>query len=134
MYPESPRTLAIPILGKIACGDPITAEENIKGYTYESPENLPKGNLFCLEATGDSMYPTVPNGSLVTIREQATVESGEIAAVLINGNEEAVLKRIKKHGETVFLISDNTNYDPILVTEENPAKIIGKAVRVIKNL
>ncbi len=80
------------------------------------------------------MYPTVPNGSLVTIREQATVESGEIAAVLINGNEEAVLKRIKKHGETVFLISDNTNYDPILVTEENPAKIIGKAVRVIKNL
>ncbi len=79
-------------MGKIACGDPITADENLTGYRYESPDNLPSGNLFYLQAKGDSMEPTIPNGSYVLIREQPEVENGEIAAVLVNGDTEALLK------------------------------------------
>ncbi|MCZ1180370.1 MAG: XRE family transcriptional regulator [Shouchella clausii] len=134
LEPISPRTVALPILGTIACGDPITAEENVKGYHYASPESLPTGNLFCLEAKGESMHPTIPDKSLVIIREQPDVESGEIAAVLVNGNSEATLKRVKKQGNTFILMPDNPNFDPILVDENNPAKIIGKAIKYTLDL
>jgi len=126
----SPATVKIPILGTIACGDPILAEENFKGYRYESPDRLPSGNLIYLEAKGDSMEPTIPNGSYVLIREQPEVEYGEVAAVRVNGNTEATLKRIKKHGNTILLMPDNPKHDPIVVDENNPITVIGKAVKV----
>lgn len=118
----------IPILGTIACGDPILAEQNIEGYAYESLDSLPKGNIFALRAKGDSMEPTIPSGSIVLIREQSDVESGEIAAVLVNGDTEATLKRVKRLGQITMLMPDNTKYDPIPVTKEKTARIIGKAV------
>ncbi len=130
----SPATVKVPVLGKIACGDPILAEENIKEYRNESPDLLPSGNSFYLEAFGDSMEPTIPNGSLVLIREQPSVEYGEIAAVLVNGNEEATLKRVRKQGNMVMLMPDNPTHDPYIITEDNPAKIIGKAIRVTLEL
>lgn len=130
----SPATVRVPVLGKIACGDPILAEENIKEYRNESPDLLPSGNSFYLEAFGDSMEPTIPNGSLVLIREQPSVEYGEIAAVLVNGNEEATLKRVRKQGNMVMLMPDNPTHDPYIITEDNPAKIIGKAIRVTLEL
>ena len=118
----------IPILGTIACGDPILAEQNIEGYAYESLDSLPKGNIFALRAKGDSMEPTIPSGSIVLIREQSDVESGEIAAVLVNGDTEATLKRVKRLGQITMLMPDNTKYDPIPVTKEKTARVIGKAV------
>lgn len=126
----SPATVRVPVLGKIACGDPILTEENIKEYLYESPDMLPSGTTFYLEASGDSMEPTIPNGSLVLIREQPEVEYGEIAAVLVNGNEEATLKRVRKQGDMIMLMPDNPSHAPYIITEDNPAKIIGKAVKV----
>lgn len=125
----SPQTVAIPILGTIACGDPIYAEENFKGYKYDSPDSLPSGKLIYLEAKGDSMEPTIPNGSYVLIREQSDVENGEIAAVLVNGDSEATLKRVKKQGGLIMLMPDNHSYEAMIITQENPAKIIGKAIR-----
>lgn len=125
-----PQTVPIPILGVIACGDPILAEENIVGYLNESPDDLPNGTLYYLEAKGDSMEPTIPNGSLVMIREQVEVEYGEIAAVLLNGDEEATLKKVTRQGDTVILMPINREYDPIVITEDNPARVIGKAVEV----
>ncbi|MCS1383233.1 XRE family transcriptional regulator [Lysinibacillus sphaericus] len=130
----SPTTVKIPVLGKIACGDPITAEENLIGYRYESPDFLPSGKLIYLQAKGDSMDPTIPNGSYVLIREQPDVENGEIAAVLVNGDTEATLKRVKKQGDTVFLMPDNPRHDPYVVTANNPARIIGKAIRFTQDL
>ncbi|MDQ0159008.1 LexA family protein [Alkalibacillus salilacus] len=124
----------IPILGKVSCGDPIDAEENIKGYTYELPDTLPVGEFICLETVGDSMHPTIPEGSNVIIRKQPDVESGEIAAVLLNGDLEATLKRVKKQKNNIVLIPDNSDHDPIIVNEEYPAKIIGKAVKFTQNL
>lgn len=130
----TPKVQRIPLLGAIACGDPITAEQNIEKYMYEFSEGLPKGNLFFLEAKGDSMEPTIANGSYVLIREQAEVENGEIAAVLVDGDNFATLKRIKKQGNVVVLMPDNNNHEPIIVTGEVSVRIIGKAIRVIKNL
>lgn len=130
----SQRTIRIPVLGKIACGDPILAEENYEDYRTVLEEGLPSGNLVYLEAKGDSMQPTIPNGAMVMIREQPEVEYGEIAAVLVNGNEEATLKRIKKQGDVIFLMPDNPAHEPILVDEDNPIKIIGKAVKFEQDL
>lgn len=126
--------IRIPIIGEIACGDPITAQENISGYVEESTENLPSGELFYLKAKGSSMEPTIPNGSNVLIREQPEVEDGEIAAVLVNGDTEATLKRVKHQGNIIMLIPDNQEYNPYIITADNPAKILGKAIRFTTDL
>lgn len=120
----------IPILGSITCGEPILAEENIDGYIEEAVDMLPSGELFYLKTKGESMMPTIPVGSNVLIRRQSDVEDGEIAAVLVNGDTEATLKRVKHHEELVMLIPDNNEYAPYVVTKYNPARILGKAVKV----
>lgn len=120
----------IPVLGVITCGEPILAEENIEGYREEIGELLPTGDLFYLRTKGDSMVPTIPENSFVLIREQPVVEDGEIAAVLINSDEEATLKRVKRQGDIIMLVADNPNFPPYIVTEDNPARVIGKAVKV----
>ena len=127
-------TVNIPVLGEIACGDPITAEENIQGYRDEVADTLPTGNLFYLRCKGDSMATTIPNNAYVLIRQQPDVEEGEIAAVLVNGDTEATLKRVKRQGDLVMLIADNPNYPPYIVTEENPARILGKAIKFSADL
>lgn len=121
----------IPILGKIACGDPITAIENVIDYRTVPKDNLPAGgDLFFLEAYGDSMEPKIPDGSFVLCRRQEDVESGEIAAVLLNDDEDTTLKRVIKQGETILLQALNDKYAPYIVTEDNPARIVGKAIKV----
>lgn len=126
--------IKIPLLGTIACGDPILADENIAGYLSEPTDFLPSGKLFYLRAKGRSMEPTIKDGSLVLIRAQPRVEDGEIAAVLFTDDNEATLKRIKSAGETVVLMPDNREYEPIIASNSNPARILGKAVRVTTNL
>lgn len=130
VYRVSPETVEIPVLGTIACGDPILAESNIIEYRSEIKALLPRGDLFFLNAKGDSMHPTIPDGSLVLLREQKDVENGEIAAVMINGNEEATLKRIKKQGDVIMLVPENNKHDIIIASKENPIEIIGKAVEI----
>lgn len=120
----------IPILGEIACGEPILAEENVEGYLEEIADILPDGELFYLRCKGDSMEPTIKNGSYALIRQQPEVEDGEIAAVLVNGNTEVTLKRVKHQGNIVMLMPDNPEYSPYIITEDNPARIIGRALEV----
>ena len=137
IYPlsDSLQRVKIPIIGEIACGDPITAEENIEGYTEETFERpIPSGNLFALRCKGHSMEPTIHDGALVTIREQPTVEDGEIAAVLVDGDNEATLKRVKHQGKLIMLMPDNQEYDPIILDKNNPGRIVGKAVHVSWNI
>ena len=121
----------VPILGTIACGEPILADENIDDYYPMVAELLPKGNTFLLRAYGDSMHPKIEEGDLVLIREQPTVENGEIACVLVNGDTEATLKRVKYQGDMIMLVPDNKNYDPIVVTPEMEVRIVGKAINII---
>lgn len=120
----------IPVLGEIACGEPILADENISFYKEEVADNLPSGDLFYLQTRGNSMVPTIPENSFVLIRQQESIENNEIAAVLLNGDEEATLKRVKFQGDTMILMPDNKDYEPIIVNEQHPARIIGKAIKV----
>ncbi len=117
----------IPILGRIACGGPIIAHENIEGY-----ENAPAGVDvdFCLLVKGDSMINArIFDGDVVCIKQQPTVENGEIAAVIING-EEATLKRFYQIGENVILRSENPKYRDLIFGPKgmDDIKIIGKAI------
>lgn len=128
------RLTKIPLLGTIACGDPILADENITSFLVEPADYLPSGKLFYLRAKGQSMEPTIKNGSLVLIRQQPEVEDGEIAAVLFTDDDEATLKRVKRSGDTMILLPDNRRYEPIIVSKDNPVRILGKAVRVTTNL
>lgn len=126
--------IRIPIIGTIACGTPILAEQNIDGYTTELFEEKPDGTLFALKCQGDSMEPKIPNGATVTVRLQPTVEDDEIAAVLVDDDEEATLKRVKHVGKQVMLMPENKKYDPILLNEENPGRILGKVIKVSYSL
>ena len=123
------RVVRVPVLGTIACGSPILSEDNIDYYEDELEELLPSGNVFYLKTKGDSMFPTIPDKSLVLIREQPSVENGEIAAVLVNGDTEATLKRVHFSGDTILLQADNPLYPPYIVSEDNPARIIGKVIK-----
>lgn len=121
-----PRTKKVPRLGTIACGEPILAEENIDGFDYV-PEDISCD--FSLICKGDSMINArILDGDIVYIRQQPTVENGEIAAVLIDN--EATLKRVYINGDTIILQPENTAYQPIVYTGEklNEIRILGKAV------
>jgi len=123
---ELPSQNRIPILGSIACGAPILAQEHIDGYTM-IPDEIHAD--FALVCKGDSMVGArIFNGDLVYIRQQETVENGEIAAVLIDG--EATLKRVRFGPDSLSLQPENPLYRPIILwgEEMNQAKIIGKAV------
>ena len=128
------QTKLIPVIGTIACGSPIFAEQNVIDTVAFPVELLPGGEVFFLKANGDSMEPDIKNGSYVMIRKQEDVENGEIAAVLLNGDEDSTLKRVRKMGDTILLEAINDAYEPYLVNEENPARIIGKAVKVLNDL
>jgi repressor LexA len=121
----------VPIIGTIACGKPILAEQNIEGYTHELFEEEPKKDeLFALRCQGDSMEPLIPDGALVLIHKQPTVEDDEIAAVQVDDDTKATLKKVKHVGKDVFLYPINTKYDPIILNEDNPGRILGKAIHV----
>lgn len=122
----------IPVIGEIACGEPITANENIESYMPAPAFLTPNGTNFYLKAMGESMSPTIKDGALVLIHEQPTVEDGEIAAVLIDN--EATLKRVKHQGSTIILLPDNTTFNPILLTDDVEARILGKAIQVVNGL
>lgn len=121
-----PEMRKIPLIGSIACGAPILAEEHIEEYI-----NIPKHIHadFALTCKGDSMINArVFDGDVVYIRQQDTVENGEIAAVLIDG--EATLKRVRLHPDRIILEPENPLYDPLVYRGEemNTVRILGKAV------
>lgn len=116
----------VPIIGTIAAGKPILAEENIDG------EAMPASDVradFALRVKGDSMEGVpILDGDIVFIRSQPEVANGEIAAVLIDS--EATLKRFYNNNGSVMLVSENPKYPPFIYTKENcdDFRILGKAV------
>ena len=124
----------IPLLGGIAAGEPIFAEGNIEEYITFPVELTPTGDSFFLKVKGDSMESNIPEGSLALIRVQDEVENNEVAAVLVNDNTEATLKRIRYEDGKMYLVSDNRDYLPKQINEDNPVKIIGKAVKIIADV
>lgn len=121
-----PKTRKIPLLGTIACGEPITAVENVDQY-IDVAEDI--HCTFALRCKGDSMIDArIMDGDVVYIREQPQVENGEIAAVLIE--DEATLKRVYLSEGVVQLVPCNAKYPPMVYTDAqlDTIRILGKAV------
>ena len=129
-----PKMKKVPLIGTIACGEPILAQENIEDY-INMPAKL--DGTFALRCKGDSMINArILDGDIAFIREQPEVENGEIAAVLIDN--EATLKRVYYYPEKSMLIlkPENTAYqDFIYINEElNNIKILGKAIAFLSSV
>ncbi|WP_302816208.1 LexA family protein [Selenomonas flueggei] len=120
------QTKKVPLLGTIAAGVPIYADENFDGYR-ECTEDIDAD--FCLKIQGDSMIGArINDGDIVFIKKQPDVDNGEIAAVLIEN--EATLKRVYKEKDSLILQAENPKYAPIVYTAESyvECRILGKAV------
>jgi repressor LexA len=123
-----------PLLGEIACGEPIYAEEDHESYVSADADIRAD---FCLKAKGDSMINAdIHDGDVVFIRSQSMVENGEIAAVIIE--DEATLKRVyyDRENNRLQLIAENPRYAPLVYTGEelNYIRILGKAVTLMREL
>ena len=122
----------VPLVGSIACGTPITAEQNIECYI-----GVPAAwhADFALTCHGNSMAPTICDGDIVCIRRQPEVEQGEIAAVRVG--EEATLKHFHRQGDAVMLLADNAAVCPPMIypgTQLEELQIEGKAVGFCRGL
>lgn len=124
-----PKMKKIPLVGSIACGQPILAEEHITDY-IDLPGHIKAD--YALSCKGDSMINAgINDGDIVYIRKQETVENGQIAAVLVeDGNTEATLKRFYFSGNTVMLNAENPEYAPLVYVGEEieNVHVIGLAV------
>lgn len=130
---DKKNAVKIPVLGCVAAGIPIEAVEDIIGYE-EIPESMSKkGDFFGLRIKGNSMEPQICDGDIVIVRKQEDVESGEIAIVIVNGDE-GVCKKVIKHENGISLVSLNPLYDPMFFSpnevEEKPVTICGKVVEL----
>lgn len=132
----SPSSFAsLPIVGTIRGGEPILAIQNIEGYFPTDKRFLCPGHeYFYLRVKGDSMDREFPDGSLVLIQRQSAVDNGDIAAVLVNGDE-ATVKRIDKKGSIITLVpqSHNPKHKPVDIdTTKEQVDIIGKVRMAVR--
>lgn len=126
-------TVKIPVLGTVVAGLPMEAVENIIDYEEISPQMASTGEYFCLQVKGQSMEPRLVEGDVVVVRKQPDIESGDIAIVLVNGNE-ATIKKVKKQSDGIMLIPLNPAYDTMFYNKNDiknkPVTILGKVVEL----
>ena len=128
------RGVRIPVLGRVVAGIPIEAVEEILDYEEITPELAASGEFFALKIRGHSMEPRMMEGDVVIVRRQDDVDSGDVAIVLVNGDE-ATVKRVKKQEDGITLIANNISvYEPHYYSnkeiEELPVRILGKVVEL----
>lgn len=128
----------IPVIGRVAAGIPIEAIEDIDEWEEISESMAKAGEYFALRIQGDSMLPEIRQGDIAIVRKQPCVESGEIAIVLVNGND-ATCKKIQKQENGITLIGYNTAvYSPTFYTrkqiEDLPVCVLGKVIELRRKL
>lgn len=128
------RGVRIPVLGRVVAGIPIEAVEEILDYEEITPEMAATGDFFALQVRGDSMLPTLKDGDVVIVKKQPTVDSGDIAIVLVNGND-ATVKEIKESPAGIILIGHNVAvYTPHFYSNADiknlPVQVLGKVVEM----
>jgi repressor LexA len=125
-----PEPTYVPVLGRIAAGGPILAEEAVEDVFPLPRELVGEGALFLLKVVGESMVDAaICDGDWVVIRQQNVADNGDIVAAMIDG--EATVKTFKRSGGQVWLMPHNPAFDPI---PGNEAAILGKVVTVIRKL
>lgn len=122
----------IPILGRVVAGIPLEAITDIEGYEEITPKMASLGEYFALRIKGHSMEPRIEDGEIVIVKQQEDVECGDVAIVLVNGDE-ATCKQVKKSPEGITLIGFNpVVYPPHFYSnkeiEELPVRVIGRVV------
>lgn len=131
--PARPGYIRIPVLGRVAAGIPIDAIEDVIDWEDISTAAAGDGEYFGLQIKGHSMEPKISDGDVVIVRRQPDVDSGDIAVVLVNGDD-ATVKRIKKSPQGVTLIPSNPAYEPMYYTnaeiESLPVQILGRVVEL----
>ena len=131
-----PKTKKVPLLGTIACGEPILATENIESYIDMDSDVHAD---FALRCQGDSMINArIMDGDIVFIRKQDMVDNGEIAAVLMDdcSESQATLKRVYVSDDKIRLCAENPNYQDMIFFENdmNKVRIIGKAIAFLSTV
>lgn len=125
-----PAAIYVPMVGRIAAGDPILAEERVEEIMPLPKSLVGDGTLFLLEVSGDSMIDAaICNGDYVVIRQQPTAENGEVVAAMLDG--EATVKTFERKNGQVWLLPHNAAYDPIDGTD---ATILGKVTAVLRRM
>jgi repressor LexA len=125
-----PTAAYVPLVGRIAAGGPILAEESVEDVFALPKQLVGEGTLFLLQVAGDSMIEAaIADGDWVVVRQQPVAESGDIVAAMIDG--EATVKTFKRKDGHVWLVPHNPNYDPIPGDE---ASVLGKVVAVLRRL
>lgn len=131
--PSRPGSKWIPVLGKVAAGTPIEAVEDILDYEEIDAKTAASGEHFALQIKGQSMEPRIKDGDVVIVRKQDGCDSGDVAVVLVNGDE-ATVKRIKKEPAGIMLIPSNPSYEPKFYSNDEilslPVRIIGKVIEL----
>ncbi len=128
--PSPSDAVQVPVLGRIAAGGPILAEERVEDVFALPRQLVGHGNLFLLEVKGDSMVDAaICDGDYVVVRQQPNAENGDIVAALLG--DEATVKTLKKTPGQVWLLPHNPAYAPI---DGNDATIMGKIVTVLRKV
>lgn len=127
---DDPETVGVPLVGTIAAGGPILAEESLEEILRLPRDLVGRGTLFCLRIQGDSMIDAaICDGDLVVVRQQPEAYNGEIVAAMID--EEATVKVFRRRGGRVLLEPRNPAYEPI---DGDRAVILGKVVSVLRRV
>ncbi|MFD8752189.1 transcriptional repressor LexA [Kitasatospora sp. NPDC059577] len=125
-----PSTSYVPLVGRIAAGGPILAEQTVEDVFPLPRQLVGEGELFALTVRGDSMIEAaICDGDWVTVRRQPVAENGDIVAAMIDG--EATVKRLKREDGRIWLMPHNPAYEPI---NGDNATILGKVVAVLRRL
>lgn len=132
--PNITHGISIPILNTVVAGLPLSAYEDVIGYEEVSSKLGSSDELFALKVKGDSMLPVLQEGDVIIVKQQSDVESGDIAIVLINGDE-ATVKKVMKSPEGITLIAFNPAvYEPHFYPNDDievlPVRIAGKVVEM----
>lgn len=127
---QLPAPVHVPVLGRIAAGGPILAEQRVEDVFALPKQLVGEGTLFLLEVRGDSMIEAaICDGDWVVVRQQPDAVNGDIVAALLD--EEATVKTFKRTSGQVWLLPHNPSYDPI---DGNDARILGKVVAVLRRV
>ncbi|TAM71203.1 transcriptional repressor LexA [Mycobacterium sp.] len=125
-----PEPTFVPVLGRIAAGGPILAEEAVEDVFPLPRELVGEGTLFLLKVVGDSMIEAaICDGDWVVVRQQNVADNGDIVAAMLDG--EATVKTFKRAGGQVWLMPHNPAFDPI---PGNEATVLGKVVTIIRKV
>lgn len=132
--PRDKKGVRIPVLGRVVAGIPLDAIEEIIDYEEIPKSMAATGEFFALQVKGDSMLPTLKDGDVVIVKKQPTVDSGDIAIILVNGNE-ATVKEVKESPAGITLIGHNVAvYTPQFYSNEEikslPVQVLGKVVEM----